>query len=272
MRVSFSIYVAFAMLAAAIVLLPSDMTIRTEAGFPLLIRPAASAHAKSRPADRAGSPGAPIERPHDIREQETGAASPASGVYAHLYLAGTISGPDGPSHAVIYNAATGEQALYRPGDKVLAAEVLRIEPDRVILLMDGTEMAVCRGGRSVQAPDGEETPGPENRGIERRVVMLRALIDNLGADAAGAGKALSAVENVAGRKGDGIRVDDVSRLRLLQFMGLEQGDILRRINGKRLASPDDVFRCLTGMTQTEETDIEFLRDGTKGRILIEVER
>lgn len=54
-------------------------------------------------------------------------------------------------------------------------------------------------------------------------------------------------------------------------LGLQAGDVITRINGKRLSRPGDMARMYEQMLKSESVDMEVMRAGNKIKVVIQVE-
>ncbi len=161
--------------------------------------------------------------------------------------------------------AEKDQMLYKMGDMVGPAEIVRIERNRVILDNAGRQemlevsfdvvslaSAGKRGGRSSAA-----------KGIKKvsanRFILDRKEVDRLSGDMSQFMTQVRVVPNIVRGKASGYKLMNIKKGSLVEAVGLENGDIIKEINGKPIDKPEAAF----GAYQQLKDD---------GRFVIEIER
>ncbi len=72
-------------------------------------------------------------------------------------------------------------------------------------------------------------------------------------------------------EGEGVLVTEVKKSSAAEKAGLQAGDVLVRIAGKRIDEVSDVSRILRSFDEGEKAEIELIRKGTKKTVAIAVE-
>lgn len=180
-------------------------------------------------------------------------------------LIGTVSGQASHAFAIIKIPAEKQQMLYRVGDMVGPAEIVRIDRNRVILDNAGRqEMLEVTFDASLIASVGKKggrTSFP--KGIKKvsanRYILDRKEVDRLSGDMSQFMTQVRVVPNIVRGKASGYKLMNVKRGSLVESVGLQNGDIVKEINGRPIDKPEAAF----GAYQQLKDD---------GRFVIEIER
>ena len=182
--------------------------------------------------------------------------------------------------------AEGKTLLYRQGMQVEGHEVVGIREQRVFLRPSGRPLcqiamfapppsAVPPPEPPAAAPAGDEKPPPApkssiseeelNTGItqvsDTKYNVSRTLLDKvLGAQSElmRAARVIPFEEN--GRT-VGVKVYGIRRAALLGKLGIQNGDVLRTINGFDLSSPDSALEAYTKLREMDQFSIAMIRRG-----------
>ena len=144
-------------------------------------------------------------------------------------------------HAVIEDREAQRQDLYRVGDSVRGARIAAIAWDRVTLERDGVEATL------ELAPPGErratEPAAPGRRRRRRRLASASAVPEPMPSSSTGASwpgaidnmsglmTQLRAVAEVADGRPAGFRLFQIKEDSLFRRLGLQDGDVVQRVNG-----------------------------------------
>jgi general secretion pathway protein C len=189
-----------------------------------------------------------------------------------LKLLGTMTSPAaGMSMASVYEAPTQRTRTVWEGSSLQGAEILAIERTRVVLLHNGrteildiTSIPVAAGQASLvpslAAPATGfgatlRQTGPETYAIQRQDV--ENTLANLNQVAMQARVVPAFTNGVAkGFKLFAMRPDS-----LYARLGLKNGDIIQRVNGFALDSPNQTLEAYNHLRGSSRIDLEFERDG-----------
>ncbi|MBJ6762934.1 general secretion pathway protein GspC [Myxococcaceae bacterium JPH2] len=169
------------------------------------------------------------------------------------------------------------------GDSVLEAKVIAIERTRLLLERDGRREVVALGtpqvastpARAMTLPEG---PGPSGSKLGRGI---RALSENAYeiprqelSDALGHLNDLAVEARLMPAFQDGQAVGfKVSAIRPDSFytrLGLQNGDVLRRINGFDLNSPETLLELYAKLRDTPHLELDVVRGGSSVRKVYDV--
>jgi general secretion pathway protein C len=231
-------------------------------------------------AATADSPDAPAVQDGD------GEPGPCGG---SLRLVATAVVPRRPelSFASISTGAEGKSMLYRQGMQVEGHEVVGIREQRVFLRPSGRPL--CQTAMFVPppsaappppppaaaAPAGEEKPPPPpksaiseeelNAGItqvsDTNYSVSRALLDKVLSAQSELMRAARVIPYEENGRVVGVKVYGIRRAALLGKLGIQNGDVLRTINGFDLSSPDSALEAYTKLRQMDQFSIAMIRRG-----------
>lgn len=193
-----------------------------------------------------------------------------------------------PAHsfAAITNA-TGTSLLYTAGTRVDDREVLEIRRDAVILrpasgspcsismFSDGPPVATAR--TTVAPPvvaQAEPAAGGTEAGIEASELdsniqqisetsyaINRTLVDRLLANQAELMRTARVIPHEVDGRVVGVKIYGIRRSSLLGRLGIQNGDMLRTINGFDLTEPDSVLEAYTRLRSADRLSLSIERRG-----------
>lgn len=214
---------------------------------------------------------------------EPGGAEVATGPVRsslRVKLLGTLVSNDAQwSFASLQDLETQRAKSFMVGDELMGARILSIERERIIVATNGREEFI----------DGAASPGvsaapaltrtaptasPDSSGIratgehsyeipstELQTALSR--LDQLSTQA----RALPAFEN---GQSVGFKLAAIKQNSLYTKIGLQNGDVLRRINGLTLDSPERVLEAFTKLREARHIELDIDRGGGPVRKVYDV--
>lgn len=189
-----------------------------------------------------------------------------------IRLTGTITGGD-KTFAFIEDIATGEQKIYRSGDSLKEYRIIEIIKDRITLTKKNRKIVLIIEG--TDNPDGLSPPllgeinpviSPYQGVIQGGVYKLAAnrLEDMLNNVSAYKGKVRVYQHHESGKKA-GFRIHYLNLTGGKDFekMGIENGDILRKINGLDINDASDIFEAVSQLRYEYTFEVEIKRESQK---------
>lgn len=213
-------------------------------------------------------------------------------VLATLKLLGTFSGKNG--FAIIEKKGDPSEKTFRVGDNVFDAGVLKeVSRDSAVISRTGRDFTLSirkedLPGPSAKVPGG--AGGAANAASAARPVAVREAGKGAKADWSTAGvkktgenewavdqkAVLHALDNigsvltdarltpVASKNGaDGFLVNEIKPGGIFETIGLKDGDVLKRVNGFDVTSPEKAIQVLTGLRGESSIDLDVVRGGQK---------
>ncbi len=183
----------------------------------------------------------------------------------HLELQGTVAGPSEVAMAIIKDRQKKLTDVYKIGDALGAARIVSIRKDAVILQENGqkkilkletsrspstTVKAVpsVRTGTKESASRQTPTPPPH----ARRIQILEDILDQ-------------AVIEPAVQKNQtvGLQISKLDEIPLAKLLGIQNGDIIQRVNGQLLTSKQKAFQVFRKAKTQPEIVLELIRNGKR---------
>jgi general secretion pathway protein C len=202
-----------------------------------------------------------------------------------LRLVGTVVEADNRRYAIIEDLKQrGVQALYQVGDAIQTALIAEIRPKCVVLDEGGRYESLCfpqqdgeegQEGRSspTALPPSSSQDEDDGSGIVRidnatwrvsRETMEQ--FSNLGALSSQARVMPYLVQG----EPQGFRLTRLQQDSVLQKIGLLNGDVLQKVNGLALTSPDDALRAYQLLQQEGTVRLEILRSNRPTTLTYEI--
>lgn len=192
-----------------------------------------------------------------------------------LALFGTISGNPLVARAIIKDLNTGVFDIYGMGQEVAGARIEGIYKDAVIFMHHGERKilrfnAPCSVGSdsdNTQAPlyqivhkrdEAAQTDSPNKQNsvdIQTKIGRVRAMLQE------------AVVEPyVANGRVEGLMITGLDDIEGAEDLGLQDGDILRAVNGHPLTSKQKAYQILKKARSQAVIDLELLRGGETKRL------
>ncbi|MEM9067407.1 MAG: type II secretion system protein GspC [Myxococcota bacterium] len=188
------------------------------------------------------------------------------------------------SFAAIIGAA-GKAMLFRVGQEVDGREVLQILPHRVILrpasnspcqIVMFNEEGPVVAARTPTAPPPQERPARPSRegaiasadleaGISRNsdsnFTIQRSLVDRILENQGELMRTARIIPHEDGGRVVGVKVYGIRRNSLLGRLGVQNGDMLRTINGYDMSSPDSALEAYARLRSADHLTLSVVRRG-----------
>ena len=178
------------------------------------------------------------------------------------------------SFSTLRDDNTRDVGVYMVGDRFMNAEILEIDRLRVVLLNENRKEYIALRDDGVAPPppapvaSAPTTPAPASgeEGItkldENRYEIARSTIDeqlsNLNNIATQARIVPSFKDGVA----NGFKLFSIRPGSLYSQIGIQNGDVIRRINGYEINSPDKALEVYSKLKESSKIEIELERRGT----------
>jgi len=185
-----------------------------------------------------------------------------------IKLVGTISGS--PKHGyAVFVGRDGKQSMFKTGESVFGAgELKTVEKYRVFIENSGKlikipmvdvmapgEMESLKGAG---APSGSvRSLGKGEYIIDQRAVKFA--IDNptqIMTDA-------KLIPNMVRDKQEGFILREVRKNGIYDSLGMQNGDILLRINNFNISNPENTLQALTALKGMDRVQLDIIRDGSR---------
>jgi general secretion pathway protein C len=184
-----------------------------------------------------------------------------------LTLAGTVSGPRKYSYAIFVDKS-GNQEVYRIGDTVPGYGVLqKVEKDKVLIKSGGApvEIPVADFVSIVDASSLQSSkPATFAKNVgegsyvvdQKRVQQAIEKPNQIMTDA-------RMLPNVIDGKQQGFMLSEVKPGGIYQSLGLQNGDVLLRINEFSISNPESALQAFTALRGMDRVQLDIMRNGAR---------
>jgi general secretion pathway protein C len=183
-----------------------------------------------------------------------------------ISLIGTVSGGKKMSFAIFTDKA-GQQDVFRIGDNVLGlGKLRRVERNSVIIdanhrevKIEITDIATVREIRPPSAPSsafGRRTGESSFLIDQQRIQQALEKPDQIMTDA-------RFVPNLVEGRPQGFVLREVKPGGIYQSLGLQNGDVLLRINEFAISNPEAALQALTALRGIDRVQLDIVRNGSK---------
>jgi len=187
-----------------------------------------------------------------------------------LKLWGTVSGLGGQTYAVIEEAKSRQQNLYKVGDAVQNATVKMVFREKVILSVNGQdevlEIEENRGHTSGRMPTQTAA-----KSRQQKITLKRSQIESSVKNVNELMKQVKIRPHTENGQAAGLMLSSIQRNSIFRRMGLRSGDVITGVNGSSLVSVDDALKIYENMKSSSNMSIEIKRRGRNRTIDYNIE-
>ncbi len=198
----------------------------------------------------------------------------------NLKLWGTILHEADQSYAVIEDTKKRKQGLYRVGDKVENASikmilrkkvVLNVSEKDEILLMDADK---GKTGASSQPTAQRDMPEPYEEMVPSDEGAVNLDRDRINDALKNINQLMSQVKvrpHFQDGKPNGLILSHIQQNSIFSEMGLQNGDIVKGVNGNMIESVDDALKFYENLRASPSVELQIQRQGEEMNIVYQIE-
>ena len=193
----------------------------------------------------------------DVNEEEIEALEPTS---LKVALLGTVTGNEQNAFAVIEETDKRKQGLYKIGDSVQNATVKKILREKVVLRV-GTKDEILTMEESA-ASRRDKGRGPSKSTARGSTITVNR--KDIQSSLKDINKLMSEVRirpHFKDGQSDGLSVSRIKGGSIFSKLGLRNGDIVQKINGEPINSPDEVLALYEKLKSGSRVSLEVTRKG-----------
>jgi general secretion pathway protein C len=193
----------------------------------------------------------------EIKEEEIEALEPTS---LKIALLGTVTGNEENAFAVIEETDKRKQGLYKIGDSVKNATVKKILREKVVLRVGTKDEILTMEESAATRRDKTQRPSRSTAGGSTITVSRKDIQKSL----EDINKLMSQVRirpHFKDGESDGLSVSRIKGGSIFSKLGLRNGDIVQKINGEPINSPDEVLALYEKLKSGSEVSLEVTRRG-----------
>ena len=210
----------------------------------------------------------------------------------HLDLIGVSIASAGKPPYAILSSRSGEQNVYSLGETIPdAGKLVEIDPDHVLIDHQGKRVALylpkndlpgpVEAAQPEEPPPTDETadasddeepydPNVEDLG-DNHYKIPRASLDHTVNNLAQSLTQIRAIPNVQNGKTSGFALSEIEPGSIFDEMGLEEGDVLRSVNGQPMNDPALAMQMMNSLRSASQVTIVVLRDGEPTTITYQIQ-
>ena len=199
-----------------------------------------------------------------------------------LKLWGTVDGKERRAYAVIEDAKTREQSLYRVGDSIQNATVKMILRQKVVLSVNGRDeilgmeepgTATRRGGgpRPRVARQGSSPPRMPVSSSPRQLTLKSDQIESALENLDQLMEQARIRPHIEEGQPAGISITGIKPNTVFRKMRLRNGDIITGVNGAPIESVEDAMKVFGDLSSASEVQLEIKRRGRKRTLNYKIE-
>jgi len=177
----------------------------------------------------------------------------------NLVLMGTVYGMGDLDRAVIEDRENRKQELFKVGDTVASATVVRIMRGIVVLNVEGRDEILA-----MEVESGKETPGGIGTTAPRAGTPIPVRKDAIDDAMKDMGKILTQARirpYFSAGKSDGFIINRIKKDSIFQKMGMRNGDIIQGVDNQPIKSPDEMMKLYNGLKSGSSVRLNIKRRG-----------
>ena len=188
----------------------------------------------------------------------------------HAVLIGTaVTVPSRYSLCQLTNSDTNESFVYSVGDKFMGTRIYAIETDRVLIDNDGKNEYIDTGVAQSSLQNLGVTPVPAPTAAssdvrqlsDNQYVVSKATINENLSDLSKLATQARIVPSFKNGVANGFKLFSIVPDSLYAKIGVQNGDVIRRINGYEMNSPDKALEIYSKLRDANRIEIELERRG-----------
>ena len=178
----------------------------------------------------------------------------------NLTLLGTVAGNRDFDYAVIEETDKKEQGLFRTGDTVASATVVKIMRGMVVLRVDGRDEIL------IMEVKPDKKTGITNQavsGSKSSITVRKTEIDEALKDVSKILTQARIRPYFSDGKSDGFIISRIKRGSIFQKMGMQNGDVIQSVNDEPIKSPEEMMELYTGLKSGSAISLNIKRRGER---------
>jgi general secretion pathway protein C len=186
-----------------------------------------------------------------------------------IILIGTVVGPRALSYAIFRDAA-GIQEVFKIGDEVYGAGKLsKVERDKVIIRKGGRNEEILLDDVKVREVKKQTAAGaPSPSSFAQKIGRTTYMVDQarLQQAIANPGQMMTDARlkpNIVNGREEGFVLSEVKNGGVYQSLGLQDGDVLLRINEYDISNPERALQAFTALKGMDRVQVDLIRAGSR---------
>lgn len=182
-----------------------------------------------------------------------------------LKLLGTVTGDKKEAYAVIEDASTKRQNLYRTGDTVQNATLKMVLREKVVLHVNGKDEILniekVTSSQRISKKYQRLSKEISRDKTPQNITLERSKIEAAVKDVNSLMKQVRIRPHFSNGEPDGLRLTGIRPDSIFYKMGLKSGDIITGVDGKDIVSVDDALMLYQNLQSSTNVQLQLKRRG-----------
>ncbi len=193
-----------------------------------------------------------------------------------LDLKGIVRYPDGTFEGVFLDRHTKKSIIVRKGEIIGGLKVLDIQPDQVIVSLRGKEAVFALFKEKAKKHPSSESRGDlpkasyEKGVASSHVVLAKREIQVALGDMASFLRQVRIIPYMEKGKAKGFQLLDIVPESIVSRVGLKNGDVIERVNGKAIRTPQDAMQFFSMLQSGRGVTLDVKRKDQHATISIDL--
>ena len=174
-------------------------------------------------------------------------------------LRGTVVLGSGGGYAILENLSTEMQELHMVGDKVGGLRLVSVEWGRVVLRSSSGEKILAMVSPRQKKPSAVKVVKKVET-VKNKRIIARSLVDEAVANANQVLTQVRVRPHFVSGISEGYWIGNIQPGSIIEEIGFQNGDILKKVNGEVLDSPEKIFSAYRQVQETGMISIDVERD------------
>ena len=208
----------------------------------------------------------------EAAEASEGEKPPLLGSYK---LVGTIIGPEANSWAILQQGVDRKQRIFRIQGDIDGGKIVQISRNRILIRRQGKEEVISFYEEEVRPRPGGSPPPPAAGEVVKKLSANRFLVnrEDVSSSVGNINQFMTQARIkpnfVAGRP-SGFSVSEIQGGSLMEKLGLQNNDVVRKVNGQAIDKPEDVFQAYSQLQRDANIELEIERGGKREILRYEI--
>ena len=200
---------------------------------------------------------------------------PLSGNYK---LVGTIIGPEAHSWAILQQGADRKQRILGIHGDIDGGEIVKISRNRILVRRQGKEEILSFNAEEIQPQPGVSLPplsSPAAGEVVKKLSANRFVVnrEDVSSAVGNINQFMTQARlkpNFVGGRPSGFSVSEIQPGSLMEKLGLQNNDVVKKVNGQAIDKPEDVFQAYSQLQRDSNIELEIERGGRREVLRYEI--
>lgn len=178
-----------------------------------------------------------------------------------LKLLGTVTGPPEIARAMIMKKGEKQAEIFKLRKDVYGYTLIQIDSSKIYLKRDKTSYILDLYEKKKISADGQVSTGPVAEGITKKTISRAEFQQKMLNDIDNAMQGVKAGPHRVNGQIEGFQLIRIRPYNVLYDYGLRSGDIIKRINGKKIDSTEKLYNMWQGFKNESKLTFDIERNG-----------